>query len=236
MDATSPQCALVPDAEGGGGGALSMLLSGGVFPSGFSTYYAFRLEARPYGDTGSTPYGTGSTAPPAWRLPLQAVVVAMDPTRATSCYGVADSDLVQPTSGAGTFLLGRCGVLPMRRLCRARAPDGSNTCLFAFVMDPGPASGGGDGGGDISVECRKTKSDVMITDGEVFPFGQFRVATTCGCDTAPYQLVFGKDITYNGDLTRYEVNKIAIRLTMESAPCFNTSDSPLQYLDKARNY
>lgn len=35
MDATSPQCALVPDAEGGGGGALSMLLSGGVFPSGF---------------------------------------------------------------------------------------------------------------------------------------------------------------------------------------------------------
>lgn len=56
-----------------------------------STYYAFRLEARPYGDTGSTPYGTGSTAPPAWRLPLQAVVVAMDPTRATSCYGVVSA-------------------------------------------------------------------------------------------------------------------------------------------------
>ena len=47
---------------------------------------------------------------------------------------------------------------------------------------------------------------------------------------------FPPSLAPSPSLTRYEVNKIAIRLTMESAPCFNTSDSPLQYLDKARNY
>lgn len=113
--------------------------------------------------------------------------------------------------------------------------------------------------GNTSVSCRLSDGASVIADGEQFPFGRFN-SPVCACDHAPYELVFGQDVTY-GQLAyhtfrllpkpctpatigesievcsalRSMVNKIALRLDVASEPCWAQS-SPLQLLDQAENF
>ncbi|KAG2498796.1 hypothetical protein HYH03_002990, partial [Edaphochlamys debaryana] len=111
---------------------------------------------------------------------------------------------------------------------------------------------------DASVSCR-IRDGTVLTDTEVFPFGTYRTST-CTCDTAPYKVVFGANVEYRNvtyhtfrllpkecdnsivvrgrpvcSISRAVVNKIAFRLTTESALCFSPGGT-MTTLDKASNY
>lgn len=108
--------------------------------------------------------------------------------------------------------------------------------------------------------CRVTPSQTVIADGEQFPFGNFN-SPLCACDHAPYDLAFGEDVQHAGvvyhtfrlypkpcvpvtvaglevcSTVRSVVNKIALRLDVSSAPCFDAGDGKgVQLLDQAANY
>ncbi|PNH08253.1 hypothetical protein TSOC_005252 [Tetrabaena socialis] len=110
--------------------------------------------AEPPGDAQPPPDGAEPPADPAAStgdLPrrliatAEAEVVAEEEAtvrRSMASAAAAAAATTDDAPGAalmrGTFLVGRCGRVALQRLCRTRAPDGSGTCLVAFVMEAPP--------------------------------------------------------------------------------------------------